>query len=168
MEANILELIKKRRSVRRFKSQEVSLEIIKNSLESARWAPSGLNNQPWKFMILATEKKNVLVKYTKYDRVIREANKIILVFLNKDSSYNYQKDLMAIGAAIQNILIYLESQNIGSCWLGEIMNQSDQVEEELKAPAYLEFVAAVAVGVPEDKGKIKERKSLSGLIIPPN
>ncbi|MCF7916235.1 MAG: nitroreductase family protein [Candidatus Omnitrophica bacterium] len=165
METNILELIKKRRSVRRFKQQEVPLEIIKKSLESARWAPSGLNNQPWKFMVLAEKEKDALAKYTKYDQVVREANKLILVFLDKDSSYNYQKDLMAIGAAIQNILIYLTNQNIGSCWLGEIMNQNDKVEKELETSQCLEFVAAVAVGILAGKAKTKERKPLKDLIL---
>lgn len=165
METSILELIKKRRSVRTFKKEEISAEIIKNSLEAARWAPSGLNNQPWKFMVLEKEKKDVLGKYTKYDQAIRQANKLILVFLDKDNSYNYQKDLMAIGAAIQNVLIYLANQDIGSCWLGEIINQNDQVEAELKIGKNLEFVAAIAVGILEGEVKVKERKSLSELII---
>jgi len=49
----ILRLIKGRRSVRKFKKKTVSKQIVEKILEAGRWAPSGLNNQPWRFMVLA-------------------------------------------------------------------------------------------------------------------
>ncbi|MDD4183330.1 MAG: nitroreductase family protein, partial [Candidatus Omnitrophica bacterium] len=44
---NILNLIKSRRSVRKFKKTDISAETIGKILEAGKWAPSGLNNQPW-------------------------------------------------------------------------------------------------------------------------
>jgi nitroreductase len=168
MKANsLMELIKKRRSVRKFQDKEVPMQTIKNSLEAARWAPSGLNNQPWKFMILDKDKKDSLVKYTKFGQVIKQANKLILVFLDKKKLYNYKKDLMAIGAAIQNILLYLQAQNLRTCWLGEIINQGKEVEKELQILPHLEFVAAISLGWPKGEPKTKERKSLKELILSP-
>ncbi|MCF7877230.1 MAG: nitroreductase [Candidatus Omnitrophica bacterium] len=164
---DILKLIKERRSVRKFQDKEVSRQIIKNSLEAARWAPSGLNNQPWKFMILSKDKKDSLVKYTKFGQVIKQANKLILVFLNKKKLYSYKKDLMAIGAAIQNILLYLQAQNIRTCWLGEIINQGKEVEKELQILPHLEFVAAISLGWPKSEPKTKERNPLKELILSP-
>ncbi|MCF7873940.1 MAG: nitroreductase family protein [Candidatus Omnitrophica bacterium] len=162
---DILKLMKNRRSIRKFQDKEISVQAIKESLEAARWAPSGLNNQPWKFMILEQDKKDSLAKYTKFGQVIKQANKLIIVFLNKEKLYSYKKDLMAIGAAIQNILIYLQSQNVGSCWLGEIINQAEQVQNKLQVPPELEFVAAIAAGVPQEEVKITERRSLEDLIL---
>jgi len=45
-----IEAIKSRRSVRGFTDENVSDEIITQILEAARWAPSGLNNQAWRFI----------------------------------------------------------------------------------------------------------------------
>ncbi len=162
---NLLALIKKRRSAREFKNKEVSQAVINNSLEAGRWAPSGLNNQPWRFKVLAKKKKDSLAEYTKYSRVIKGADKLILVFLDKESSYNYKKDLMAMGAAIQNMLLYFQAEGLGACWLGEILKRAKEVETELSLPAHLEFVAAIAVGIPQSRPVSKQRKPLHKLIL---
>ena len=43
---SLLDLVKKRRSIRRFKSDPVPRELIEKIVEAARWAPSGFNMQP--------------------------------------------------------------------------------------------------------------------------
>jgi nitroreductase len=164
-QSELMELIKERRSVRKFQDKEVPIKIIKNSLEAARWAPSGLNNQPWNFMILEKTEKDSLAKYTKFSQVIKQANKLIIVLLNKEKMYSHKKDLMAIGAAIQNILIYLQSQNIGSCWLGEIINQAEQVQDKLQLPTKLELAAVIGVGFAQKKVEPTPRNSLEELIL---
>ena len=52
---SLLELVKKRRSIRRFKPDPVPDEDIRKIIEVARWAPSGFNMQPWEFVVV-TEK----------------------------------------------------------------------------------------------------------------
>ena len=47
---SLLELVKNRRSIRKFKTDPVSDEHIDKILEVARQAPSGLNSQPWEFI----------------------------------------------------------------------------------------------------------------------
>lgn len=46
----------KRRSVRKFKADEVSREVLSRILEAGRWAPSGANLQPWKFIVITSAK----------------------------------------------------------------------------------------------------------------
>jgi nitroreductase len=59
---NFLNLVKKRRSVRQFKSDPVPDEAIKNIIEAARWAPSGFHTQPWEFVVIREEKiKNKVI-----------------------------------------------------------------------------------------------------------
>ena len=52
MSPRILDLIKGRRSVRKYSSKEVPRDILFNILEAARWAPSAHNAQPWRFIII--------------------------------------------------------------------------------------------------------------------
>ena len=59
---NVSEALEKRKSVRAFTSQEVDKSLIKTILESAGHAPSGVNTQPWKVVVLTGEKKQQLQK----------------------------------------------------------------------------------------------------------
>jgi nitroreductase len=49
---DFLELAKKRRSIRKFKSDPIPNEYIDKIIEAARWAPSGGNSQPWEFIVI--------------------------------------------------------------------------------------------------------------------
>ena len=164
----ILRLIKGRRSVRKFKKKTVSKQIVEKILEAGRWAPSGLNNQPWRFMVLAGTEKKALAQFTHYRNIIKGANKVILVFLDKKASYSYEKDLMAIGACIQNILLCSHSQKLGACWLGEILNQRNQLQKSLKLPGHLQLEAVVALGYPVTSARKGRRKPLKSLLLRKN
>lgn len=50
-----MEAIKTRRSVRGFTNENVSDEVVGQILEAGRWAPSGLNNQAWRFIVVRNE-----------------------------------------------------------------------------------------------------------------
>ncbi len=52
---SLLELVKKRKSIRRFKPEPIPDEYIDKIIEVARWAPSGANAQPWEFIIIKKE-----------------------------------------------------------------------------------------------------------------
>jgi nitroreductase len=167
MEKEILSLIKTRRSIRKFKSESVGTGFVRPVLEAGRWAPSGLNNQPWKFMVLQKESKDRLSEYTHYGKVLKSANKLILVFLDKKNIYNYEKDLLALGACIQNMLIFIHSHNYGACWLGEILNNREQVCKVLKIKKDLQLEAVIALGIPQETSPRPARRSLKDLVLKP-
>jgi nitroreductase len=54
---SLLELVKKRRSVRWFKPDSIPDEYIDKIIEVARWAPSGFHTQPWEFVVV--KKKDI-------------------------------------------------------------------------------------------------------------
>ncbi len=49
---SLLELVKKRRSIRKLKSDPIPDEYVDKIIEVARWAPSGANSQPWQFIVI--------------------------------------------------------------------------------------------------------------------
>jgi nitroreductase len=53
---SFLELVKKRRSIRRFKPDPIPEEYVDRIIEAARWAPSGFNSQPWEFVVIKDKK----------------------------------------------------------------------------------------------------------------
>ena len=62
---SLLNLVKKRRSIRRFQKDSIPKELIGKILEVARWAPSGFNLQPWEFVVVEKESlRREIVKIT--------------------------------------------------------------------------------------------------------
>jgi nitroreductase len=158
--------VKSRRSVRDYQEKKVKDSDIRKILEAGRWAPSGLNNQPWKFKIIADETiKDGLGQFTKYDLVIKKAPLAICVFLDKNTIYDREKDIMAVGACIQNMLLVAQELNIGSCWLGEILNKKQQVEDYLGISEDYELMAVLAFGYAQQSPKEGNRKQLDKLIL---
>jgi len=68
----ILEIIRSRRSIREYAKDIPREEEVEKILEAGRWAPSGLNNQPWRFLVIKDKKrKDGLAPFTKYGNIIK-------------------------------------------------------------------------------------------------
>lgn len=148
--------------MREFKQEEVADSLVSDLLEAARWAPSGLNNQPWKFVVI--KDKNTILKIsqcTKYKNVIAGAPLLIVIYLDKEKMYNYVKDVQAIGACIQNMLLAAHARGLGAVWIGEILNRAQDVDEILGADDMLELMAVVAVGQPAPGKHTSSREPVS-------
>jgi len=165
---DILSIIRERRSIRRYKREVPSDEVIQTILEAGRWAPSGLNNQPWRFLVMKGKaNKDGLAEFTKYGNIIIGAPVVIIVFMNVADSYNRDKDLMAIGACIQNMLLQAHSLGLGACWLGEITNRKKDVAHYLKLPKDIDLMSVIALGYPDEIINEGSRKSVKSLLIEP-
>jgi nitroreductase len=163
--ADIFEIIKTRRSIRKFTKEQVPDHIIDKVIEAGTWAPSGLNNQPWRFAIIRDQSlKEKISKLTHYSRIIKEADVLIGVFLDNSSSYDRTKDVQAIGACIQNMLLYIHSLGLGAVWLGEILKNREKVLELLGGPSEYELMAIIALGHPATKGGKPGRKGLNEVV----
>ncbi len=161
----VYDLIKNRRSIRSFLDKDVSRRQIRKILDAGHWAPSGLNNQPWRFVVVKDKTlKTQISNFTKYSYIIKKANCVILIFLDKNSSYNPIKDAQAIGACIQNMLLCAWDLGIASCWLGEIFNKKIKVNNSLNIKSQYDLMAAIALGYSDKKSKSK-RVSLDKLIL---
>ncbi len=162
----ILKAIYERRSIREFTDKPVSREEILEILKAASWAPSGLNNQPWRFAILwKKESKKKIAQFTRYGHIIESSAVAIPVFLDKTVSYDYVKDCQSIGACLQNLLLAVHAHGLGAVWIGEILKNKDKVRESLGLPENLELMAVVAIGHPLHRNQRSHRKSLEELIV---
>ncbi len=147
--SSVFSAIKNRRSVRHFSKEPVSDDLVDQILESGLWAPSGKNNQPWKFAILRDETlKASLSTFTHYGQVIRSASVCIAVFLDHTRVYDRTKDVQAVGASIQNMLLTIHALGLGGVWLGEILKNKEKVAELLGAQKEWELMAVIAFGHP--------------------
>ena len=161
----ILELIRGRRSVRRFQERPVEQKMVERILEAGRWAPSGRNNQPWRFVVVRdVEMKKRIAAYTKYGSVIEGAAVIIPVFIHRPSMYSEVKDYQSVGACLQNMLLMAHAQGLGAVWLGEILKNAEAVRDTLGLGSELELMAVIALGWPQGEAASR-RRGLDDLLV---
>lgn len=161
----LLEIIRTRRSIRKYTKEPVSDLVINDILEAGRWAPSGMNNQPWRFVVIKDKTfKEKLSGMTHYSGIISGSCFCVAVFYNAPSGYHREKDIMSIGACIQNMLLYSHYLGIGSVWLGEILKNKEKIGEILNVDHSNEFMALIAFGFPDEK-VISDRYKMNEILI---
>jgi nitroreductase len=159
---DFIEFIKKRKSIRSFIYQKINKEIILDVLECGRWAPSGNNSQPWRVcVVIHPTVKRMLSELSKYGGIIEDAYVDLVIFLDLERGYDRVKDIQAIGAFMENILLGIQAQeNLGAIWIGEILGRKEEVNEIFKFPIdKFELMGIIAIGlVDEAREKVREKE----------
>ena len=122
-------------------------------------APSGKNGQPWKVIVVQDNKCLLaqLANLTVFRGFVRKADCLIIVLMDTSISYNQEKDMRAMGAFIENMLLTATDLGLGACWVGEIMNRAEEVKNILQIKNEYELIAFITIGVPEDNELIKDK-----------
>jgi nitroreductase len=164
MDSNdLINLIRTRRSIRNFVYQKIDNQIIREIVDCGRWAPSGQNKQPWKVCIVAHPTvKRMIAEQSKYGGIIEDAFLNLVVFYDIERGYDRTKDVLSIGAFIQNLLLGAHAKGLGSLWIGEILTNKEHVNEIFKLPPdKFELMGVVTIGVIgqslEDKEEQEDR-----------
>ncbi len=163
----VIKALHERRSIRKFTDEPVSNEAITAILEAGRWAPSGLNNQPWRFLVVKRDDPRLgkLAECTKYAHIVRRSALCIAVVLEKEAMYSEMKDHQGAGACIQNMLLATHALGLGAVWLGQIVNdQAASLGALGLDPNVYELQVVIALGHPDQKGSA-ERKPLTDLLL---
>jgi len=162
----VLEAIYSRRSIREYTDEQVSFEQLLEIVKAGVWAPSGLNNQPWRFVVVQDSAvRQKLSEATHYSHIVLAAPALIAVFLDKNAMYDDVKDHQAAGACIQNMLLAVEALNLGAVWLGQILKQKDKVNRILDVKDEYDLMAVLAIGHPAHHKQKSTRKDLDGFIL---
>ena len=172
----IISAIKNRRSVRRYKADQIKKDELDAIIEAGLFAPSAINQQSWHFTVirnrdvidrlslnvkglLHTHSEEHVRGFAKMDKfhVFYNAPAVVLVSLE-------QKALVPLSdcsAAIQNMLLAAESLGIGSCWVGmtSVYFTDESHNAEFGIPEGFKPLYAVCLGYPDAaKGKAPKRR----------
>ena len=168
MENEVENAIKSRRSIRKYSDTPIDKSLIIKMIETVCQAPSGKNLQPWKFVVVNNEKiRREISELSKYKKWMVTAPCYILVYMDNSLSYERIKDIQAIGACVQNILLMAHSLNLGSCWVGEIVRQDNTIKDILQiSDNNLELMALLTIGYAmEDTQEKGWRRSINDSIL---
>ncbi len=173
----IKETIISRVSTNKFKNEWVNPEKLIDLLETAVYAPNHKMRQPWRFIILEGEGKDRFVKnyislFKEHDREtelnnvmkIMSAPVVVAFIMKKNPVFSDEiEDLQATAALIQNFLLLLEEQKMGSFWKTPKYIESDKFKDSLDLFYDELVVGLVMVGYPLVKMEPKQRKSARSL-----
>lgn len=164
---DLLELIKTRHSVRSYNNQTIECDKVIKLISAGISAPSGKNGQPWKFRIV-TNKDEIesLSQLSIYGNWMKKAGCFIVVFLDEECSYHYVKDVQSCGAAIQNILLAAHAMQIGGCWIGEIIDKSEQIKSILNITNNnLILMGLITLGYTDEEPVLSERRNIDTFLV---
>lgn len=166
---NFIELCLKRFSARNYTDEPVSESDLQYILESIQVAPSAVNRQPWKFLIVKNEEAKVKVRKA-YDREwIKTAPLFIVAFKNTNEQWVRPCDGKAHGdidvaIAVEHICLAATDCGLGSCWVCNF--NPETIKADFPQPEGYEPVAIIPIGHIDDNGSVavKSRKSLERIV----
>lgn len=162
----MISYIKNHRSVRRYNKNIVEYENIELIIKSAIMAHSGKNGQPWRFRgINDAEQIEHICEFLKCESWLKTAGGLIFVFLDRNKSYDYIKDMQSCGAAIQNMLLSAESLGISSCWVGSVASKPEMLNNYLKIDGHYELVAMISLGYKVARGIHPGRNEFESFLV---
>lgn len=161
-----LELLKKRRSIRRFKDTPVEQEKIDILIEAALRSPSSRSLNPWEFIVVTN--RETIEKLSKAKphgaSFLRHAPLGIVVLADPEKC-----DVWVEDTSIASILLHLtaESIGLGSCWIqirkrmfDQQKTAEDYIRELLNIPENLKVESVIAVGYPLETKEGHPKSSL--------
>ncbi len=154
---DILELIKTRRSIRKYKLDPIPEKEINKILEAGRWAPSASNRQPWSFIVLRSEEtKRKLAETLTWGGFLSQAPLGIAVVINPRASNHPVEDG---AAATQNMLLEAHSLGLGACWIGAYGSVNEESAKDiLNVPDDERLLSVIVIGRPAESPQSTRRK----------
>jgi len=160
---DFMEVVHKRRSVRKYKQDKVSRADIEYVLEAARLAPSWGNRQCWRYIVVtdeATRKKIATTDWTAKAPAIIVACGDPTKAGNKDGKPYYMLD---VGISMEHLILAAADRGLGTCWIGGQFDEKT-VRDALGVPESHRVVAMAPLGYPDESPLAKERKPLAEMV----
>ncbi len=181
--SDIIEVIKNRRSVREYKTEQIPDEEIEFLIDCARYAPSGFNMQPWSFLVIKNKevlkkisesgKKSMIPMLEPMKNASQKARDFLVFLKTKGTDMFYNAPVLVIilgnknaptvdfdcPMAAQNMMLAAHSRGIGSCWVGGVLPalMDEKLLKEIGAPEGYKAVAPLIFGYPKGKTQMPEK-----------
>ena len=139
-----MDIIETRKSVRKYLDKEIPNDVLKQILEAGRLAPSWMNSQPWKFIVVKNqETKNLLSKLSSNQPHVRYANAVIVCVADNNawSKEEFGKVLKEKGIKDEAIDNIMTMQALYPPLLGKEITLLRSVEQVTYATAYMTLEA---------------------------
>jgi nitroreductase len=182
---DFFDVVNSRRSIRKYKPDQVSRDIVMKILHAANQAPSAMNLQQWEFLVITGErigkigesyKKAVedLIQgsdpshqtslppaneFIEYARALGGAPMVIVILTEASDQGDMRKaHLESASAAMQNLVLSATAMGLGSCWMTGPLRREHSLRSILGVPDSREIVALTPLGYPAETPPPRARK----------
>jgi len=188
----LLDIVRRRRSVRVYKTGKVTDKQLETILEAARWAPSGANTQPWEFVLTRDREKMKRVREIFYNEwkqrkledpvnykgltkyYVGDASVLVLVcgdprtmrvYLTTRRPADREKLFQAsVASAVEHMMLVAASMNLGTVWVSVREEVELEIRELFKVPQPLRLLWVVPIGHGRFWPKAKPRRKISDFV----
>ncbi|MBE0481712.1 MAG: nitroreductase family protein [Dehalococcoidia bacterium] len=159
-----MEVVRKRRSIRRYKPNPVPAELIRQMLEAGRLAPSWANTQCWHFVVVTDEEVRMKIGEAGM-RFVGRAPVIIVVCADPEKP-GYKGDipnyLVDVGIVMDHMILAATDLGLGTCWIGGF--HEHVVKDALGVPENMRVVAMTPLGYADQEPEARPRKALTEIV----
>ncbi|MBN1541286.1 nitroreductase family protein [candidate division KSB1 bacterium] len=160
---DFFDVIAKRVSVRAYESTEVEAEKLDACLNAANLAPSAVNRQPFRFIVVHTAGREEELRRIYHREWFSRAPLVVAAVAVPEEGWNRRdgKNYAVVDTtiAMDHFILAAAAQGLGTCWVAAFDPQA--AHEILGLPENAEPVAFTPLGYPADPGREKKRKTLS-------
>lgn len=160
------QVIRERQSVRTYQDRPVEEEKLNKVLEAARLAPSAMNRQPWKFVVVRDHGMRKQLAKASFDQKFIGIAPVIIaaVALQPEVMMGCQVPSYPVDLAIAVAYMTLAAvgEGLGTCWIGAF--DQNEVRHLLDIPGEFRVVALLSVGYAADSPRPKRRKALEEIV----
>ncbi len=170
--------IEMRRSIRKYTDKPVEDKKLNEVLESGRLAPSGNNTQPWRYIVVRSEKmrQNVMVASHNQKWMLTapvfivcvadircRIKECIDVYLDDNSPEDEVKRIIRdTSISVGYMLLQANNSGLGACWVAEFTQE--EIRPVLNIPSDKYVVGVITIGYPDETPKPRPRKKLEDIV----
>lgn len=159
------EVVKKRRSIRRFQDRKVPEEYVKKILEAAFYSPSSMNRRPWHFVVV--EDEELIAKLSKTRGALRFLETAPLAIAVCGDESISRAWIFDASIAAEHIQLAATALGLGACWghvlereHGEGKSAEDYVRELLGIPEHIRVLCVIGIGYPAEEKPEHRREEI--------
>jgi nitroreductase len=158
---SLVDSILTRRSIRRYEKRDIPEDVLVQILEAGRQAPSAINRQPVRFVIVKDPEVKKGLCNSIFNRFVNNAPLVIVGCADVNSLMTGKWAIIDAAITMQNMVIAAWILGAGSCWIGAF--DEKKVKELLKIPEKWKVVALVTLGYPAEHPKNRKKKRFEEL-----
>lgn len=178
------DIIKERRSIKRFKDIPVPIDTIRSLLETSTWAPNHKMTQPWRFVVVHGDSRLKLAEATRafmegkekdpekkkaagqrgYNKLIGVPMFVAVIMEENPNPMTREEDYAATSALIQNFSLLAWEQGIGMIWETYGMIHSMEFREALGVKPGEKIIGSLHVGYPDMIPAPRPRNAIDQLL----
>ncbi|RLQ92314.1 nitroreductase family protein [Falsibacillus albus] len=153
---NILDIIKTRRNIKKFKKDPIDKSKVMEWLDAATWAPNHKMTEPWEILFLGPETREQINHKTNFGDA-----PVVFVVISKKGKTEVEREenIAATACFVQNYMLAAWAEGIGTFWSSVAISQRNR--DILNISDEYDVIGVISSGFPEEIPEPKPRVAIT-------